>query len=71
MTQACEPKPLTSTSYFKSVNGSLILLGVGFEECALIVVARPPGQTAADVEALALDVQQHIVADAPPRSGLV
>ena len=51
----------TSTSYLSTVNGSLSLCGVGLEELALVVVARPPRQAAADVQPLALDVQEHVL----------
>ena len=72
MPSAWDPNPLTSTSYLRTVNGSLTRVGVRLEEPALIVVARSPGQDAADVQALALDLEEHVLGpDALGRGGVV
>ena len=50
-------------SYLSTVNGSLSLCGGRLEELPLEVVARAPGQVAADVQPFALDVQEHVVGE--------
>ena len=63
----CEPKPLSSTAYFNTVNGSLILWRVRIQKTGRGIVARAPRQVATDVQAFAFHVQEHVFVEKPSR----